>query len=118
LKAGVIGSLGVRGDGDSVPALAKLLGDDDATVACAAACALGAIRSPQAVQALAQSKPTAPEAKRAAVDASFACAERLLADGKKTEALALYKQFAGEDRPKHVRLAATRGMLACAGSAQ
>ena len=31
------------------------------------------------------------------------------------QALAIYKGLAGADQPKHVRLAATRGMLACAG---
>ena len=42
-------------------------------------------------------------------------AERLLAEGKKADALAIYKSLAGEEQPKHVRQAATRGMLAVAG---
>jgi HEAT repeat protein len=115
LKVGAIGSLGVRGDAASVPALAALLGDADATVARAAAMALGDIRTPQAAQALAGAQAANAESKSAVTDACLACAEGLLADGKKAEALAIYKQFVGEDRPKHVRLAATRGMLACAG---
>ena len=45
LKMGVIGSLGVRQDAASVPALVALLGDADATVARSAALALGAIRA-------------------------------------------------------------------------
>ena len=44
LKVGVMGSLGVRQDVASVPALVALLGDADATVARSAALALGAIR--------------------------------------------------------------------------
>ena len=57
--------------------------------------------------------PTAGGPSRPLTDASLACAEALLADGKKAEALAIYKGFASDDQPKHVRLAATRGMLAC-----
>jgi HEAT repeat protein len=115
LKVGVVGSLGVRRDAASVPALAALLGDGDVAVARAAALALGAIRTPEAAQALAVAKATNAEAKPAATDACLACAEGLLAAGQKAEALAMYKTLVGEDRPKHVRLAATRGMLTCAG---
>jgi HEAT repeat protein len=115
LKVGVISSLGVRRDAESVSALAALLRDADAAVARAAAYALGAIRNTAATKALAEAKPTSPEVKQAATDASLACAEELLADGKKAEATAVYKRFTGEDQPKHVRLAATRGMLAVAG---
>jgi HEAT repeat protein len=114
-KIGTIGSLGVRRDTASVPALAALVNDADAALARAAAYALGDIRTAEAAKALAEAKPSGEQAKSAATDASLACAEGLLADGKKAEALAVYKLFAGEDRPKHVRLAATRGMLACAG---
>ena len=54
LKVGVIGSLGVRRDAASVPALAALLADADKAVACAAACALGDIGNPEAAKALAR----------------------------------------------------------------
>ena len=115
LKIGVIGSLGSRRDAESVTALAGLLANADAAIARAAALALGDIRGPEAAKALAGSAPEAPDAKRAATDASLACAEGLLADGKSAEALMLYKSLTGEQQPKYVRLAATRGMLACAG---
>ncbi len=115
LKIGVIGSLGVRGDVASVPLLAALLGDADAAVARSAALALGAIRDPAAAKVLLAAKTQSAEAANAATDAALACAEGLLATGKAVQALAVYKRFAGEDQPKHVRLAATRGMLACAG---
>ena len=114
LQVGVISSLGVRQDEQSVAPLANLLAASDVAVARAAAFALGDIRSPTAAKALANAKPT-PDVKSAATDASLACAEGLLADGKKTEALMIYKGLASGDQPKHVRLAATRGMLACAG---
>lgn len=115
LKIGVMGSLGVRQDVAAVPALAALLADADANVARSAALALGAIRAPEAARALRKARPEASEMKIAVTDASLACAEGLLAAGKKVEAMAIYKGFTGEDQPKHVRLAATRGMLACAG---
>ena len=113
LKIGVISSLGVRQDADSVPLLQGLLADDDADVARAAAYGLGAIRSAAAATALANGKPS-DAVKPAVADASLACAETLLADGKNAEALAIYKGLVSNPA-KHVKLAATRGMLACAG---
>ncbi len=114
LKVGIISSLGTRQDETSVATLGKLIGDQDVAVARAAAHALGAIRSPAAADALTGSKPSG-DVQSATTDASFACAEALLSDGKQTAALSVYKGLAGADQPKHVRLAATRGMLACAG---
>ena len=114
LKIGLISSLGVRGDAASVAALGELVGDGDTAVATAAAGALGAIRTPEAAKALSLAKPDT-KVQSAVTDASLACAEALLSAGKNLDALATYKKFAGEGQPKHVRLAATRGMLACAG---
>jgi HEAT repeat protein len=115
LKIGVISSLGARRDAASVSALAALVADNDAAVARAAALALGAIRNREAADALAKAKPAADEVKSAVTDATLACAEGLLTDGNKLQALAVYQRLAGETHPKHVRLAATKGILACAG---
>jgi HEAT repeat protein len=116
LKVGVIASLGVRRDTASVGALTGLLGDRDPAVARAAAYALGNIGSPEAGKALGDFLKKAPAGlKPAPADACLTCAERLLADGKKDEAVVLYKSLSGEDQPKHVRLAATRGLLMAAG---
>lgn len=116
LKVGVIASLGARRDSaPCAPELAALLGDSDQSVACAAACALGDLRTAEASKALAHAKPASEPMKRAVIDASLACAEGLLASGKKVEALAIYKSLTGDSQPKHVRLAATRGMLTSAG---
>lgn len=115
LKIGVVASLGARGDAASIPALAALLSGNDEKLAAAAAVALGDIGGADAAKALAKVKPRGPEVSRAATDASLACAESLLAKGNKGEALAVYKSLVGENQPKHVRLAATKGMLACAG---
>lgn len=116
LKVGVISSLGVRQDDAATTQLAQLLSDADDGVAIAAAHALGAIRSPAATKALNSADPT-DAAKPASMDAAFACAEELLANGNKIGALAVYKRLAKGNPPKHIRLAATRGMLACAGKA-
>ena len=112
----MIASLGVRGEPASVAPLAALLDNSDAAVSGAAAQALGGVRTEDASRALAGAK-SATVSKSALADASFSCAEKLLADGKKAEALATYKRFLAADQPKHVRLAATRGMLACTGKA-
>lgn len=114
LKAGVISSLGTRKDATCVPALGELTGDGDFVVARAAAYALGVIRTPEAAKVLSQTQ-AADEVKSAVTDASFACAESLLSAGKNLDALAIYKGLAAGDPPKHVKLAATRGMLECAG---
>ncbi len=55
------------------------------------------------------------ECQMAVTDALLACAEKLLADTQRAEAMKIYKKFNGDQQPKHVRLAATPGLLACAG---
>ncbi len=113
LKIGVINSLGVRRDAEASGALVALLDDSDAGIAQAAAAALGKIGSPEAAKALQALYAKDPQS-LAAADALLACAERLLADGKKLDALMIYKTLVKSDI-KHVKLAATRGMLAAAG---
>ena len=112
LKVGIINSLGVRRDAESTGALVALLEDSDADVASAAAAALGAIGTPEAAKALGTFQTKAPQALRlAAADAYLACAEGLLADGKKPDATLIYKALSKSEH-KHVRLAAMRGLLA------
>ena len=85
-------------------------------IAGAAAHALGGIGTAEAAKALSDFQPKAPEPLRAAVaDACLACAEHLLADGKKTEAIAIYKALGKPEQPKHVQVAARRGLLAAMG---
>ena len=113
LKAGVLGSLGARGDNSAVSAIAKLIGDSDGAVATAAANALGAIRTPDAAKALADAKP-ADGVAAAVMNATLSCAEGILASGDKSAAKAIYQKLMTSSA-KSVKLAATRGMLACAG---
>ena len=78
--------------------------------------ALGDIGTPEAGQGPGSGRQGRAEGVKPAVaDGCLVCAEQLLADGKKAEAVALYKSLGGEDQPKQVRLAATRGLLSAAG---
>lgn len=114
---GLISSLAARGDAASVPVLTGLL-DGEPRVAAAAAEALGAIHTPDALAALSAADPFAAEPLgRAVVDARLECAESLLAAGRTREAQAAYQALVdaakGRPRARAVELAATRGLLAC-----
>lgn len=115
LKPGMIGSLGVRRDRQSVKTFARALGDPDIAVARAAAQSLGLIGTSAAAKELsAFAKKASANMKLPTADARLVCAERLLADGLKSEALALYKELNRDDQPAHVKVAAMKGMLAAA----
>jgi HEAT repeat protein len=112
LKPGLIGSLGVRRDTESVKAIAGYLGDSDVDVARAAARALALIGTPIAANTLSTfAKKASAEMRIPVGDACLVCAEQLAADGKKGEALALYKKLRGSSQPTHVKTAAMKGML-------
>jgi len=115
LKPGMIGSLGARRDAKSIKAIAKFLGDSDVMTARAAAHALAVIGTPAAARELSALAKKAPAAmKMHAADACLVCADQLLADGQKAEAIAMYKGLKGADQPKHVKVAAMKGMLTAA----
>jgi hypothetical protein len=115
LKPGIIGSLGVRRDNTSIAVLSNLLSDADIQIARAAVYSLGLIGTPAAATELSKYTKNAPDnMKIPAANASLICAEQLLADGKKSEAIALYNQFKGDDQPKQVKVAATKGILTAA----
>jgi len=112
LKPGMIGSLGTRRDEKSIKAFSKLLGDSDIQAAKAAAQSLGLIGTSAAAKELSKfAKKASANMKMAVGDASLVCAERLLGDGKKAEAVALYKKLRGDDQPKRIQVAAMKGML-------
>lgn len=117
LKIGMIGSLASRHDKESVAAIAESLTDPDKQVACTAAHALGAIGDSEAAHQLEKFLPDAPKGvKPAATDAYLVCAESLLKNGKKGEAIAIYKSLMHSDAPKSIRLAATHGLLMASGA--
>ena len=109
---GVINSIGKRRDAKAGPALAGMIYGADADVASAAAAALGSIGGPASVKELQAALAKTKGATRMAVaDASLVCAERLLAEGKRDEALALYTSLSASDVPKPARLAAMQGII-------
>jgi len=115
LKPGMIGSLGTRRDGKSVKIFSRLLADSDIQVATAAAQSLGLIGTSAAARELSKFAQKAPaNMKLPVADACMACAEQLLADGKKPEAVALYNQLKGDEQPSHVKAAAVKGILTAA----
>lgn len=112
LLIGVINSINKRRDAKAAPALVKLMYGADADVARAAAAALGSIGGPTAVKELqAALGKTTGMTRMAVADASLVCAERLLADGKRDEALAFYSFLSASNVPKAARLAAMQGII-------
>jgi len=114
LKIGVTSSLGVRREEAAIAPLQAPLADSDPAIARAAALALGAIGSPAANQALTAAKAN-PGTKDAIADSLLECAENLLTAGKKPEAKAAYEKLLADNPSKAVKIAATRGLVACSG---
>jgi len=112
MKIGIVNSLGQRRDAKAVGALAALLKSSDEALATAAAAALGQIADGQALKALSAAKDTTKGKVRMVVlDSYLRCADKLAAEGKKLQALAIYKELQGKAMPKPIRTAALRGML-------
>lgn len=111
LKAGVIGSLGVRRDQEAVPALVALLKDADLVIACAAARALGSIGSRESVMALMDALENGPAEIRLGVcEGLFRSAEGLVANDRKEIALRLYDRLSKVEDPKQVKVGAMIGI--------
>lgn len=110
-KVGIINSLGERHDAKAAAALSKLIGDSDQMVACASAAALGKIGGSVATEALAKAKATTSGKLRMVVlDAYLKCADKLVAEGKKKQANAIYKELYDPDMPAIIRVAALKGL--------
>jgi HEAT repeat protein len=108
---GVINSLGDRRSEIAVADLAALLSQSDPMIAGAAATSLGKI-GPAAAQPLQQALASVSPAVRPAVaDGCLLCAEALLAQGKREEAVAVYDRVRSAEVPAAARVAATRGAI-------
>ncbi|HEY5316074.1 MAG TPA: hypothetical protein VIK18_26335 [Pirellulales bacterium] len=114
LKIGVLSSIGARRDKAAITAIGGLLGDSDPAIATAAAYALGAIGGIESARALETPVKRQAGSEPAIVDALLACAESLLAEKRERDAMNIYQSLALPGQGRLVRLAATRGMLACA----
>jgi hypothetical protein len=111
-KVGIINSLGQRRDRRAVRALSRLIDSSDKMVATAAAAALGRIAGPRATKVLAAAKDkTSGKLQMVVLDSYLKCADQLVEDGNKAEALAIYKELQQADMPKPIRTAALTGML-------
>ncbi len=112
LLIGVIHSLGKRRDEAARPALTRLLDGRDVNVARAAAAALGAIGGAAAAKDLqATFARSSGMTKMLAADALLICAERMLAEGSRDQALAVYAGLSGPEIPKPARLAAMQAIV-------
>ncbi len=115
LRVGVINSIGVRQDPEAVEALAKLLDQDDDTVAAATA-ALGKIATPEAVAILKEQLAKRSGALKIQVaDACLACADQLLAGGDKAAAVELLNTVRKADVPLFIVEAATQNAILAQG---
>ncbi len=115
IKVGIINSLGERGDSKAVAELEKLMNETEPMIAEAAISALGKIACPDATKALAKAKDkVSDKMKVIALDAYLRCADKMTAQGKKDEAMTIYKELYKEEYPELIRTAAMRGMVGSA----
>ena len=113
---GVIGSIGVRRDAKAVKALVKKLRDSDVEVAQAAARALGSIGNQDAADALKGALATAAdENKLALYEGLFRCAENLVEQGNRANAVGIYDNLLKVKEPHQVRGGALRGAILVRG---
>ena len=113
-RVGLICSLGERRGAQAVDALAAALTAGEPVAAGAAVDALGKIGGQAAVEALLGAKAKLPaEVLPLLADALLRCADGLRASGDRAAAAALYEPLSGPDQPKHVRVAAFPGLVAC-----
>ena len=108
---GVIDSIGQRKDAQAVGLLKALLGNGDATVASAAAGALGRIGTAEAAGVLLEALAKDSPVKNWIADGCIACADTLAVSGKKVEAVALYQAIVNAAVPKHLKVAALAGVF-------
>lgn len=118
LLVGTINSIGVRRDANAVDALAPRLQHADAEVASATAVALGSIGNTAAADLLRKSLAAAPANVRSAIaEGCVLCAERLMAEGKSAEAVAIYDEVRTAQVPMQRNVEATRGAILARGQA-
>jgi HEAT repeat protein len=110
-QVGVIDSIGQRKDAQAVCLLKGLLGNCNAAVASAAAGALGRIGTTEAAGVLQEALCGNSPVKKCIADGSLACADGLVAADKKDEAVALQEAVVKADVPKHMKVAALRGLF-------
>ena len=109
-QAGVIQTIGARGDRAAVPLLAPLASDRNLAVAEAALYALGRIGSLEALRS-AQNAQVPDGLKRYRAHTLLLCAERLVADGQTAEAALVYGQVWQDSDDAVLKSGALRGLV-------
>ncbi len=111
IRAGLIDSVGWRGDKAAVGILVPLLSNQDATIAQISAIALGRIGGKDAEAALsAACEKSKGETAIVVAEALIKCAERHLNAGEKATAEGLYRKAMASDASVAIRGAAWRGL--------
>lgn len=111
-KAGIIDSLGWRGENAAVPLLAPLLSDKQTMIASAAAAALGRIGGKEAVAALlAAREKVSADVQIVIMESLLKCAERLLVGGDSQSAAIIYRGLWDTPVAGPLRSAAWRGVV-------
>lgn len=112
LLVGVINSIGVRRDANSIAALTARLKDADNEIASASAVALGRIGGPAVAATL---TPLLGNLRPAVAEGCILCAERMLADGQQADAARVYDAVRTANVSKQKTLEATRGLILARG---
>ena len=113
LLAGVLDTIGHRGDTKAAEPVAKLLSSPDPVVAEAAAASLGQISGPAASKALLDALPRSKDPMRTAIaDSCLVCAEGLIAQGDRSRAMSMYDTLSRPEMPHTVRVAAMHSLIA------
>ncbi len=114
MRIGLINSLGELRDEKAVSPIAEAMAESDTQTAAAAMSALGRIGGEQALQTLGKTEAGVSEGLRAAWRrALLQCAHGLLAAGRTEKAVPIYEKLSQPDQPRHIRVAAFPGYVAC-----
>jgi len=117
-QIGLINSLGARRNSASIDWIARMLKDRNASVARAAAAALGSIGNAEAIGVLNDLRlVSVGELHNAIADALLACAQKALSSGDRETALTIWrKMYENPTEARLVRIAALRAMVAAQGA--
>lgn len=116
-KIAMINGLAFRRDGQAVDAIARLANNQDDAVATAAVCALGDIRTPEAINAVTAllEKPR-PTLHARIAEAAVKCGEDLIAKGSADKAAVIYERLYDKSQPENIRIAGLQGLAAARGA--
>jgi HEAT repeat protein len=116
LLAGVVNSIGVRGDVKAVPKLSAMARDVGSGVRSEAIAALGRIATDEAIDTITSILKAGPATLRpVAAEACLVAADRLAGRGRTSEAAALCRAVADAEVPRHLQAAGAYGAMVAGG---